>query len=66
MDSMLIENDLYEENQHNTLSLVSAMKILNSQGSGGLSDENIKRFEDTLYNTFVLATSLSTKWGRPF
>ncbi|KIF50614.1 hypothetical protein [Vibrio owensii] len=63
MDSMLIENDLYEENQHNTLSLVSAMKILNSQGSGGLSDESIKRFEDTLYNTFVLATSLSTKWG---
>lgn len=63
MDSMLIDNDLYEENQHNTLSLVSAMKILNSQGSDGLSDESIKRFEDTLYNIFVLATSLSTKWG---
>ncbi|HBC3945556.1 hypothetical protein [Vibrio parahaemolyticus] len=63
MDSMLIENDLYEENQHNTLSLVGAMRILNRQGSDGLSDESIKRFEDTLYNTFVLAASLSTKWG---
>lgn len=63
MDSMLIDNELYEENQHNTLSLASSIKILNSLGSDGLSDENVKRFEDTLYNIFVLATSLSTKWG---
>lgn len=63
IDSMLIDSDLYEENKNNTLSLASTIKILNSLGADGLSDENIKRFEDTLYNSFILSTSLSTKWG---
>ncbi|EDP60601.1 hypothetical protein [Vibrio sp. AND4] len=64
IDSMHIENKRYEANQHNTLSLVSAMKILNSNSSSKLSAESKKEFEDTLYNTFYLAASLSIKWGK--
>ncbi|WP_318520065.1 hypothetical protein [Photobacterium leiognathi] len=63
MDSMNIENERYVENQHNTISLASAARILNSQNSPGLSDDGLKRFEDTMYNICVLSTSLSTKWG---
>ncbi|EDP60604.1 hypothetical protein AND4_06789 [Vibrio sp. AND4] len=64
MDSMNIENSSYVDNQNNTLSLASAAKILNSQNSNGLSDDCFKRFEDTIYTTFILSASLSTKWGQ--
>ncbi|HIF9118425.1 TPA: hypothetical protein ACX6O9_003057 [Photobacterium damselae] len=63
MDSMNLDNERYEENQQNTISLASVVRILNSRNSPGLSDEGLNLFADTMYNICVLSTSLSTKWG---
>lgn len=70
IDSMVIGRvDSYSIQQafQNTMSLVGIIGILSragkDKGESGLSSEIIKKFEDTLYNTIALATSMSTRWG---
>ncbi|MGF1902380.1 hypothetical protein [Aliivibrio sifiae] len=67
IDEMDVSKNGDESNYQNANSLITALGVLNrtsrDKGLKTLNDDQIHRFEETIYGAICLATSMSVKWG---